>query len=903
MAYSPIHGRFRCNASLMTEAPDPRKASRPRDDLIGTTVGRFTISAKLGQGGMGNVYAAEDTVLRRSVAIKRMAEPFRVDPRDRQRFLKEAQRTSALNHPNIAGIYDVLEHDGEMLLVMELIDGITLRTRLKTPIAVDEFIDMATQSAEALDAAHQAGILHGDVKPENIMITATGRVKVLDFGVARRFSRMGMELNTETLETLRAPMSGTPAYMAPEVLLLKQPDGRADIFSLGLVFYEMLGGRQPFLTDSFAGTVGRILHEDPPPLETLNPQVPAKLARILQKMMAKDPSQRYATAREVIADLQAFRRGEPISAGPLKKARSSKPIRFAILGGIAVFVLVAVIIALARHQIVRWFAPAERHAAAQQLPEIKNLVVLSSTPAADPKLANFAAGVVDTLAAKLAGLGQNHGLQVVSPADVQAKGIAKVEDARREFGATLGLLIALEQTGQNTRASYKLIDAKTNAVIAENSFDAPVADPFSVEDKIADAVAAALALKLRPDERQELTAHGTSNPEAYKYYMRARGYLEDPFKAENVNSAVILFDEALKLDPKFGFAKAGLGTAYWWRYELDKNKKWISQANENCVQAIELANAGAEGHVCLGLLANGTGRYQDAVKEFRLAVDLEPANDEAYIGLAQAYQNLGRLNEAEQTYEQVINLRPQYPQGYTMLGAFYLEQAQYDKAVGMFKHAVELAPESARHYSNLGGAYLAEAEYEQAIPALQHSISISPSFPAYNNLGTALLRVRRFNEAAAAYEQTLKLNDREYSVWGSLGDADYYAGKGSEAKKAYDKALELAHQQLQVNPNDAELLGNLADYYSMIGDRTQATSFLDRSLRLGHGNKDLLFNAAMVYTQLGDTSVALEWLRKALRAGYSASTVREAPSFDRLRDDPRFQELLRSQPLNSKSSN
>src|SRR5581483_5505638 len=221
-----------------------------------------------------------------------------------------------------------------------------------------------------------AGILHGDIKPENIMLTAAGRVKILDFGVARRLSRVGAELATETLETLKGPLSGTPAYMAPEVLLMKEADGRADIFSLGVVFYEMLGGRQPFRTDSFAGTVGRILHEEPPSVADLNRGVPQELARIVRKMLAKDPAQRYASVHEVIADLQAFQKGKPISAKPLEGEKKRRK-RGATAGAIAVtIVVVAIAAGLARHRVAQWFTASSAGAApAEQLPDIKNLVV------------------------------------------------------------------------------------------------------------------------------------------------------------------------------------------------------------------------------------------------------------------------------------------------------------------------------------------------------------------------------------------------------------------------------------------------------------------------------------------------------------------------------------------------
>jgi len=881
----------------MSDPSDQLKTPPVADDLTGTSVGRLVIRGRLGIGGMGQVYGAEDTTLKRQVAIKRMAARLRLDPRDRKRFLKEAERASALNHPNIAGIYDVVEDKGEILLVMEYIEGATLRQRLTQPISPEEFFDIAAQCGEGLEAAHEKGIVHGDIKPENIMLTPTHRVKILDFGVAKRFSRSPSDA-TESLQGMTGSFGGTPAYMAPEVLLQKPLDGRADIFALGLVFYEMLGGRQPFLTDSFAGTLDRVLHNEPPPLSQVKSNVPEALSNIIGRMLAKDPAERYATARDLLVDLRAVQGGSQLT---VLKTRRPPPRRRVPAWSVvlAIVVLVAVLLSIPsiRHRLSGWLARTQtkqESSGAKILPQAKNVAVMPFQPVeGDPQLTMFGNGLVETLTAKLTALSDNHPLQVISATEVRDKHVTTLQQARQEFGVTLGLQVTLQHSGELVRATYTLTDAKNGRALQANTVTAPITDSFAIQDQVAEGVASALGVQLRPEERQALQAHGTSLPDAYNYYLQGRGYLDDAYKPENVKSAIILFTEALKLDTNYGQAKSGLGTAYWWKYGLEKDKKWIDKARQECSKAVELGNAGAEGHTCLGLLANGTGQYEQAVEEFQRAVQLEPTNDQAYSGLAQAYQHLNKLDEAEKTYQRAISLRPQYPDGYVRLGTFYLQQAQYAKGVDMFSKAVELAPDSYRAYFNLGAAFADQARYAEAIPPFEHSIAIRPTYIAYNNLGTVYLRLRRFADAAHAYREATKLDNREYLAWGGLGDAYHYLGDRAQAMEAYKRAIELAKEQLQVNPNDAEVLGDVADYYAMQGDRQQALFYLDRSLQFGRGNKDLLFNAALVYADLGETGVALEWLKKSLDAGFSAATVREAPTFDRLKDDPRFQQLLR----------
>ncbi len=866
-------------------------------DLTGTTVGRFNILARLGAGGMGEVYRAEDTKLRRTVAIKRMAPRGNADPKEAARFLREGQRASALHHPNVASVFDVLEEKGEIFLVMEYVEGETLRHRLLRPFTTEQFLGIATQSAEALAAAHDKSILHGDIKPENIMLTQADQVKLLDFGVARRVTSANDNTLTGTLNALSAyaPISGTPTYMPPEVLMGNLPDLRADVFALGVVFYEMLGGRHPFQGPTLTATAAQILHREPLPLDQLGREVPDPLVRVVAKALTKEPEKRYQNARDLLADLNAIRQGAKPTA-PRVPGRTSTLRRY-LPYGTAAIVLASLLalrpVRIALSGIFGNAASGQKSAQPAAQPAVRNLAVLPPTVQGDdPKLHAFADGMVESVTGKLARFSENHPLSVITARQIQDRKITTPEQALQEFGATLGLRLTLESSGDLLRVNYALLDSKSGKTLAGDNVTAPASDSFALEDKVAEGVARALQIELRPEERNALATHGTAQAAAYDYYLQGRGYLQALFKPENVTSAITMFDQSLKLDPNYGLALAGRGEAYWHRYEESKDKKWIASGTADCTKAVQLGNAGAGGHLCLGVLANGTGKYDEAVTEFRRAIELDPTTDDAYIGLAQAYTKLNKLEDAEKTFQRLILLRPQYYRGYSSLGTFYLQQAQYDKAAQMFQKASDLAPQSFRLLSSLGATYLYMGRDADAITMFERSIQIRPSPDAYSNLGTAYFRVRRFADAARNYREAVNFNDRSYLMWSNLASAYYFAGQRQEADQAHRKALALALPELQVNPNDANLHGDVASMYAMLGERDHALKYLDRSLELGHGDKDLLFNAATVYGALGEKGVALEWLSKSLAAGYSPSVIRAAPIFDNLRDNPAFQQLL-----------
>ncbi len=872
-------------------------------DQNGQIVSHYRIQQKLGAGGMGVVYKAEDMRLGRMVALKFLPDSSVRDPRALERFKREARTASALDHPNICTVYEIDNDQGRPFIAMQLLEGQTLRDRIgEHPVPLGTLLDWALQISDALHAAHDKGIMHRDIKPANVFVTERGQTKILDFGLAKLTSPDLMGTGELTLSntgplTHTGAAIGTVAYMSPEQARGETLDPRTDLFSFGVLLYEMATGKQAFSGPTWAVTVHAILGQAPMSLNESVPGLPQRLQEIIDRCLIKNRDLRYQSAAEIHHDLlklkKDFDSGKSLKS--VRVATTWSPKRKFRLAGAAASVLLLLAAVLWGRQTLRRLAAAAGSGSqpAAFVPARKSIAVLPFTAAAvDPKMSAFGKGLLEDVAAKLSQLSANHDLEVVPARTLEDKKVITLADAKKEFGVSLGLTISLEQANEMVRASYSLTDANSGKNLAGDSFTAPVSDLFNIEDKLTNGVATALQLPLRSEEKQALDAHSTALPEAFQFFMQGRGYLQEAFKPENLTSAEIVFKQALKLDPNYGQAEAGLGEAYWHTYENTRQKSWISQAQEACSKAIDLGNAGAEGHLCLGLLENGTGQYEKAAEQLQQAVQLDPTNDQAYLNLAGAWQHLNQSDKAEEAYKRAIATRPQYWRGYAALGSFYATQADYEKAAEVCRRATELDPDSYRAFNALGAALLYQGKDEEATAAFEKSIAIRPNYNAYSNVAVALFRLRRFQDSVTDYREALKLQDGDYQTWGNLGDSQYYGGDQRSALDSYRKAIALAEQQLKVNPNDPEVFADLASYHSMLGDRKIALSYLDRSLQMGHPDKDLLLNAAVVYNQLHETGAALEWLGKALAAGYSRSVIATGAPFDNLRDNPRYQALM-----------
>ncbi len=864
------------------------------------TVSHYRIQEKLGAGGMGVVYKAEDIRLGRLVALKFLPENSAVDAKALERFKREARTASALDHPNICTIYEIDEENGRPFIAMQLLEGQTLADRIgDQPVPLAQLLDWALQISDALQAAHAKGIVHRDIKPANIFITTRDQAKILDFGLAK-LTPTALSSSTDPTVSMKSPLThtgatiGTVAYMSPEQARGEVLDARTDLFSFGVLLYEMATGKQAFSGPTWAVTVHAILGQAPVSLNESMPGLPHRLQEIIDKALVKNRDLRYQTAADMHRDLLQLK-NDYESGKNLKSSRTAaiwspkRKLQLA-LALACVVVLVASVIWVPRF--LRRFRSIGTSPAAAAISEKKSIAVLPlATIADDPKLTVFGKGLLEDVAAKLSQLSANHDLEVISPRALEDRKVTTLADAKKEFGVNLGLAVSLKQDGDLVRAAYNLIDTSTDKNLTGDSITAPVSDLFTIEDKLTSGVADALQISLRADERQALAAHATTMPEAFQYFVEGIGYLRQSSKPEALASAETVFKQALKLDPNYGPAQAGLGETYWYMYDTTKQKRWIATAEQACSKAVALGNAGAEGHICLGTVANGTGQYEKAAEQFQQAVQLDPVNDQAYLHLAEAYQNLNQLDKAEETYTRSISVRPEFWRGYSSLGAFYFGQAEYEKAQAMFEKAVSLKPDSFGNYRNLGGTLLYEGRDEEATKVLEKSIAIRPSYQAYESLAVAYFRLRKFDQAARTTQEALKLDDTDYQTWGNLAVAYYYAGNKPAATEAYTKAISMAEQRLKINPRDTDVLSDLASYWSMLGDRTRALDYLDRSL-VGKQDKELLFTAALVYNQLHETGTALEWLSKALAAGYSKSVVRNAPDLDNLHDNPRYQALM-----------
>jgi tetratricopeptide (TPR) repeat protein/TolB-like protein len=845
---------------------------------IGQVIGHYRVIEQIGAGAMGVVYRACDERLQRDVALKVLSLGLAADASARKRFRNEALCLSRLNHPNIEQVFDFHSELGIDYLVMEYVSGMSLDERLRQgAFSEQQAINISGQLARGLISAHGQKIIHRDLKPGNLRLTPENLLKILDFGLAQLFLTPAQAADAETLTRLHA-FGGTLPYMAPEQLLGGEPSIQSDLYSSGAVIYELLTARRLF-SQSGSDFMDAKLHNKLPKAAELRKQVSPSLVSVIFKCLETDPDRRYQSATELLGDLEYLENGTHFGSRLAPLGSSVASIKRTAL-------FICSVLAVALLTVFLFFRDgiSSRFVRQPFIPAHKLIVILPFR--IDGALSDDKAlydGLTDIVTNRLMRLTAAQSVAIVPAGEVSAIHVRNMDEARKELGASLVIDGSVQSRGGELRVDLGLSDAIARRQLRAESVSGQPSDFKGFQEQIVNAALSMLELELHAGPSQ-----ATTSSDAFVSFTRGLGYFSKT-APENADSAIFQLTRALQLDPGYAEAYAWMGRAYARKYELTKDKQWVSKLTDACDQSLKLRPDLVEGHICKGILHNITGRYQDAASDFLLALDADPTNDDAYQHLASAYEQLGRLALAERTIQKAIALRPENPQGYTRLGALYAREAQYDSAAHQFEKALSLAPDRAQDWSSLGGVYLVGGKYPEAESALLRAINMQPSYEAYSNLGQAYFFQRRFDEAIESFEQSVALGGRQFQAYGNLARAYYwYPRTKRKAEPTLVRAIDIAEEDLRVNPDDADVHTSLAEYFAMLGNRTQAIRHLQAALRSRPNDPETEYFAAKTYNVLGDRDQSLAWLDKAVGAGYSSAEINHTVELDSLRKDRRF---------------
>lgn len=670
--------------------------------MIGDCVSHYRIVAKLGSGGMGVVYEAEDTTLARRVALKFLPEDLARDAAMLERFQREARASSALNHPGICTIHAIDQHEGRHFIAMELLEGQTLAEILKqSPLELDLAVNVAIQLADALESAHAKGIVHRDIKPANIFINARGQAKILDFGLAKISGGRGGEAASEVTAvrgdelTMAGTTLGTISYMSPEQARAQLTDSRTDIFSLGTVVYQMVTGALPFKGESSAVIFEAILNRDPLPANQMNPRVPAELNRILEKALEKDRNLRYQTATDLKTDLLRLRRD--LESGARRTAEGSDP-----------------------------------RVSGSRSPEQTVAVLYFENLSGIREDEYFRDGITEDIITELSKI---RGLGIFSRATVLTYRDRQVTPAQigHQINASYVLTGSVRRSGQRLRINAQLIDTHTDFPIWSERYDREMKDVFEVQDEIATKIAEALRITLTPQEQEALAAKPTEDLQAYDLYLRGRNYARR-LSRQDLQFALQMFENAVSLDPTFALAHAAIANVCaQYHFQFERSQSWIDRAIAATARASAQGKDLPEVHVAEAWVSYVAGRYDEAVDRVRIAIRRKPDTEGAYFLHASALFSAGRYQElaemAEEAFAHVgedYNVYVPVRNALLVLGKQEAVRNLTQREIQIFQSHLKNVPEDARARTLLALDYLMLDRPEDALREAKLATALRP---------------------------------------------------------------------------------------------------------------------------------------------------------------------------------
>ena len=828
---------------------------------------------------MGVVWLAEDTRLNRNVALKTVKSADADTTEGKQRLMREARAAAALNHPHIATVHDVLDIEGQVVVVFEYVEGETLSARLQRgPMSVGETVEIAWQLADALAAAHSQGIIHRDLKPSNVVLGPESRAKVLDFGIARMVPA-GMDMSQSVPGTVGVGLVGTPGYAAPEQYLSRNVDGRADLYALGVMIFEMINGRRPFPSNDAVALATAVLRDEAPKLSLSGVAVPLALEKLVGRLLEKDPASRPSSGDELLVDLS-----------PLRDLESSPLARRTILlrRGMPASTIVAAVVLLALAIGIIIYQQITRSPIGPDSPVIAVLPLINmSGDAANDYLG---AGLSESLITSLASLPK---VTVLSRTAVAETRQQYPDRARfvQALDATYVVEGSVQAVADRLRVTLTLV--RQDASVAwGDTVEGPSTDLFALQTQLATSLNNAIADQTPLGARVEPAALTTKSEPAQIAYWKARAYLDRRDIAGNTQLAMQEFENALAADPKFAMGHAGLGEAQWGMYSNTNDRAWADKAMQSTATATKLEPDRAAVRYSAGLTLFRIGRYDDSRKELERAIALQPTSEEATRLLGRVLMRQGRIEEGLAEFNKALAIRPNSVAVHTEMGLALYNASRYKDALAAFEKAVALAPNSATALTQAGAASQMAGDNDRALEFFERATAIQPRVETFSNMGTIYYDRGEFAKAANAYEAALLINPRAAQLHRNLGDVYTRLGRKDDALKSYREAVVRAEADVSVSPNDARALARLAVYQAKAGDDPAARRTLAAAEKLAPRDEQVQLRAGVVHALAGRDDAALDALQRAIAGGISPRALETEEDFVKLRPLPRFASMV-----------
>ena len=904
----------------LLEEPVGEATTRKLTHRRGARLGRYEITDLIGAGGMGEIYRARDTSLGRDVAIKVLPEAAAAEEDRLRRFEQEARAASALNHPNVLDVHDIGTHDGAPYVVTELLEGETLRERLGAgALPMPEAIGCAMQIADGLAAAHARGIVHRDLKPENLFLTRDGRVKILDFGLAKLMPGV-VDRGSTTTTTLAKGLTGsgvlvgTVAYMSPEQARGEEQDVRTDLFSLGAVLYEMATGRRAFTGSTPVTMIDAILHEDPPSAVRLNPDVPDELERIITRCLEKDRDLRYQSVSELRTDLKRLKRdletgrsaAHPGLATGARGAEAQLPPhphgrkRALRAGGAALAAILALLAGWLLRTRLRE-QPADTEKSVAVLP----LVMLGG----DPDDEYFSTGLTEDIVTQLSKIPQ---LEVASSLSSLRYGDTNksLQEIGQELGVATLLVGKIRRQADQVRVNVELIDPKTNRNLWAEVFEGRMSDIFAIQSDIAEKLAARLKVELSTETEMAIEATPTIDPKAYELTLRGR-YLRNRETTETLIDAAELFEQATQRDPGYALAWAGLADVGFllggWYAASESRPEWSEKAVKAVDRALELDDELAEAHVSKGIILAYRPPHDLTAgeRELRRAVELNPrlANAHRELGLL-LLRKMGRVGEGLDELIVTHELEPFWWLAKDHLIEAYLENGDLVGAVEMAREAQELE-DPYRRLALAAWTSWALQDYGRAERFVQEIVKEEWRGSGVSGASLFLSLNGRHAEAAALAERGLEQVAHTVRSHTVAGVVALLAGEYRAALEQLERAYELAEDPVEWNASEFSSL--FLDHATLIGyvhlrtgDKKRALHLFEQTeqyyadrIRGGDTSIRARVGIAAVHALREDREAAYDWLERAIDTGfYQYAELERHPCFESLRGEERFQRMM-----------